>query len=377
MIRVGLFAHSTNPRGGVVHALQLAEALCDRGVHATLLAPDATGRGFFRRTRCLAIAIPVRPVSGTAAMVAQRIAEITAFLSMPDAPTFDVYHAQDPITANALAELAAAGRIPGFLRTVHHLDSFADARLAAWQDRAVRQADALFCVSHLFRERLRQQYGRTATVVGNGVDTTRFTPQSDATDTVLRRRLALDGSGPVFLALGGIEARKNTLGILRAFLRLGDNARLVIAGGATLLDHGDASRAFLAELEASGAAPRVTLAGVIEDAMMPALYRAADALVMTSHMEGFGLCALEAMACGRPAIVSDIAPFTEHLQRDECLWADPADPHAIAAAMRAALSATRLRRHGPTVAAHFGWSQVATSHLPQYAALAEGALADA
>ena len=377
MMRVAIFAHSTNPRGGVVHAIQLAEGLCEHGVAATLLAPDVSGCGFFRPTRCATVGIPARPVSGTAALVAQRIEEIVAFLSVGHAPLFDVYHAQDPITANALAELVARGRIPRFVRTVHHLDSFADPRLAGWQDCSVQDAAKLFCVSRLFQDRLQRDYGRTATIVGNGVDTQRFSPKTDASDAVLRGQLSLDADGPVFLALGGLEARKNTLGILRAFLCLGASARLVIAGGATLLDHGDYRATVLAELLASGAADRVTLAGVIENALMPALYRAADALVMTSCMEGFGLCVLEAMACGRPAIASAIAPFTEYLQRDDCLWADPSDPHSIAAAMRAAVPALELRRRGPLVAARFGWDRVAARHLPVYEAVCQGELANA
>ncbi|WP_152971303.1 glycosyltransferase, partial [Rhizobium ecuadorense] len=62
----------------------------------------------------------------------------------------------------------------------------------------------------------------------------------------LRDRLQL-GSGPIFLSVGGIEARKNTLGILEAFRQvraIRPDAQLVIAGGASLLDHGDYQEEF-------------------------------------------------------------------------------------------------------------------------------------
>jgi len=49
----------------------------------------------------------------------------------------------------------------------------------------------------------------------------------------------------------------------------------------------------------------VVIAGVIEDAEMPAVYRLADTLVFPSLIEGFGLAIIEAMACGLPAIASD------------------------------------------------------------------------
>ncbi len=49
--RVAMLAHSTNPRGGVVHAMSLSEALTTLGAEAVLHAPDAGGRGFFRAAR--------------------------------------------------------------------------------------------------------------------------------------------------------------------------------------------------------------------------------------------------------------------------------------------------------------------------------------
>jgi hypothetical protein len=48
-LRIAILTHSTNPRGGVVHALALGEALCDLGHEAVVHAPDPTGRGFTDR----------------------------------------------------------------------------------------------------------------------------------------------------------------------------------------------------------------------------------------------------------------------------------------------------------------------------------------
>jgi glycosyltransferase-like protein len=376
--RIGIFAHSTNPRGGVVHALHLAEALCDAGREATLLAPTLPGGDLFRAPRCRFIPIPARPVVGVAAMVAQRIAEIGAFLRQPGAPRFDIYHAQDPISANALADLTSAGVIGGFVRTAHHLDTYTDPRLAAWQDRAVIEAAQLCCVSDLWQARLWQRYGRTATNVGNGVDLARFGQSSDTAD--LRARLGLPpklATGRVLLVIGGIEARKNTLNVLRAFQLLyaaRSDVRLLIAGGATLLDHGAERARFAEAFAATQAADAVHLAGIIADADMPALYRLADALVYASRDEGFGLCPLEAMAAGRPVILSARPPFTEHFTAADAVFTDPDDPAAIADAMHQALDkevAERLGRRGPGIAGRFGWDRVAASHMPIYDAFAK------
>ena len=60
-LRIAMLAHSTNPRGGVVHALHLSEALATLGHEVVLHAPDASGAGFFRAARCA-----TRAVSGGA-----------------------------------------------------------------------------------------------------------------------------------------------------------------------------------------------------------------------------------------------------------------------------------------------------------------------
>ena len=373
-LRIGVFAHSTNPRGGVVHAMQLAEALCDLGHDATLLAPGPAGKPFFRRTRCPSIVIPGMPASADVEqLVAMRRVEIAGFLRMSGAPCFDILHAQDSISALALSDLRDRKQITGFLRTVHHLDVFPNSRLAAWQDEAVRHADHLFCVSRAWQAELDRRFGRDSTFVGNGVDTGHFTPLPEARDVALRHRLLPQG-GRMVLALGGIEARKNILGTLSAFLHVLDrhpglDLHLVIAGGATLLDHSETRRRFGQLLGQSAHAGRVVLAGVIPDADMPSLYRNAAMLCFPSLREGFGLCVLEAMASGIPVIASEGAPFDEYLHPGDAICVDPLDNLSIAAAMLQALQPDTIRQaaiNGPVRARTFDWQQVAGAHLAMY-----------
>ncbi len=373
-LSIALLAHSTNPRGGVVHALELAEALTALGHRAVVHAPDPDGGGFFRPTRCGAIGVPARPVAetGLAALVEARIADYLAFFTRSDAARYDIHHAQDGISGNALACLREAGRIPGYLYTVHHIDRFADPAVEARQWRAIANADRVFCVSHLWREILARDHGIDALPVGNGVDRTRFSPQARPDDDALRTRLGL-GPGPVYLSVGGVEARKNSARLLDAFLmikRTRPDAQLVVAGGASLLDHSGEARAFDALLARDpAAAASVIRTGPLPDADMPALFRLADALVFPSLREGFGLVVLEAMASGTPAIVPAIAPLTEHLHTGDALWVDPLDPAAIAAAMADILqpaTARRLRAAGLRRAAGFGWDACARRHLDAY-----------
>jgi glycosyltransferase-like protein len=219
-LRVAMLTHSTLPRGGVVHAMSLSEALEDLGIEIVLHAPDSAGRGFFRKPRCAAIAFPVKPAPREAAdMVEQRIDDYVRWFRRPENRGFDLYHAHDGIGANALATLKEEGLIPPFVRTVHHIDDFADPRLVRRQSRSILAADALMVVSAPWRETLIARFGREAEIGGNGVDTRRYSPHADGAEAELGQRLGL-GSGPVFLSVGGIEGRKNTIRILQAFVEI-------------------------------------------------------------------------------------------------------------------------------------------------------------
>lgn len=402
-LRIAMLAHSTNPRGGVVHALELSEALHALGHRVTLHAPDEAGRGFFRATRCAAVSVPASPVSGgVAALVRQRMADYLAHFDRVGTEGFDVWHAQDAISANALATLVAQGRIGGFVRTVHHLDRFDDPQVMALQERAHRSAALVLCVSRQWRETLAREHGIEAHQVANGVDLRRYRsvarapaptpmqPIDPSQDAALAARLG-PRDGPVLLAVGGIEARKNTLAILQAFIALRASqaavqpasqpkAQLVIAGGASLLDHSACRTAFDAALRASGLraahglAPRdpradVIVTGPLPDADMPSLYRAADVLLFPSLKEGFGLVVLEALACGTPVVVSRIAPFTEHLHDGMVSWCDPQDAASIARAAQRALdpaAAASMCAAAAPLLARYGWAASAARHVALY-----------
>ncbi|HSI39893.1 MAG TPA: MSMEG_0565 family glycosyltransferase [Xanthobacteraceae bacterium] len=376
--RIAILAHSTNPRGGVVHALELGDALARLGHAAVVHAPDPKGRGFFRPTVCGTVCVPAAPAgTDVAEMVETRIADYVAHFAVPANRRFDVFHAQDGISGNALASLKARGLIHGFARTVHHVDDFADPRLAALQQRAIVSADRHFVVSRLWQDVLAQRFGIAATIVGNGVDAARFTPQPDGREAGLRRHFGL-GDGPVVLAVGGVEARKNTVRLVEAFAQLHavhPRVQLVIAGGASLLDHHAYQQRFAAVLAATGLPPHaVVQTGPVPQDDMPALYRLADILAFPSVKEGFGLVVLEAMASGVPCVVSRIAPFTEHLGDDDVVWCDPARPGAIADALAMALAPElrrRLVRAGRAVAARHDWSATARAHLDIYSRLQE------
>jgi glycosyltransferase involved in cell wall biosynthesis len=186
---------------------------------------------------------------------------------------------------------------------------------------------------------------------------------------VLRLR---DGEGPVLLAVGGVEARKNTLCILRAFVRvraLHPGARLVVVGGATVLDHGAYRRRFDAELAALPEPVRgaVHETGVVEEEDVPALFRVAGVLVYPSAHEGFGLAALEALAARCPLVASRRPPLTEFLDDSCAVLVDPDSEVDVARGVIDALAGPSGRIDaGARRATGFSWGGVARMHLDRY-----------
>ncbi|MCW5664785.1 MAG: MSMEG_0565 family glycosyltransferase [Piscinibacter sp.] len=382
-LRIGLFTHSVNPRGGVVHTLELARALHFLGHRVTVFAPAAPGERLFREAPHEVDLVPVPPAPKRLAdRVGEHIVALREHLARRlQHETFDILHAHDGIGGNALADLAEAGRIAGFVRTVHHLDPFDDARLAAWQRRSVQQAARVLCVSPGWCMTIKREFGLDAALVANGVDCAHFGRMPSARDTALAGHFGLRRGAPLFLSVGGIEARKNSLRLLEAYIRLREElpqAQLVVAGGASLLDHSDTWRAFHALAEEVGlkTGTDLVLTGPLLDEDMPPLLRLADALVMPSLREGFGLVVLEALACGTPVVVSGIPPFTEYLEDTvidgHALYADPQEPASIALAMRRAVEPSRRRALAaevPPVCRRYSWPASAARHVELYRAL--------
>jgi glycosyltransferase-like protein len=378
VLRIALLTHSVNPRGGVVHTLELASALSEQGHDVTVFAPATNGETLFRLPPCRVVYAPVTgSQAGTVALADARIRALKNGLRAHGTAAFDILHAGDSISGSALAELKEEGVIRGFVRTVHHLDHFDDARLAAWQERAYRDAGQVLCVSDTWTREMRHRYGIEAITVPNGVEMARFTPEPLPGDEVIRQRLGI-GAGPLVLAVGGVEERKNTLALLDAFpaVRRGfPAAQLVIAGGASLLDHDAYTRRFIQRAAQHGLSigphENVVITGPLEDAALPALFRSADVLAMISVREGFGLVVLEALACGTPVVASAIAPFTEYLDEATCCWADPTDTDSIAGALLRAIrgdSGTDFAQAVPALLARYSWAASASCHVDAYRA---------
>lgn len=252
-------------------------------------------------------------------------------------------------THSAKAGLAARLALRGGVPTVHqpHAWSFdavdgTTARLARrWERLGARWADRVLCVAE--DERLRGvQAGVRArwAVVRNGVDVERFRPADEAARARARATLpALAGvppHAPVAVCVGRLCRQKGQDVLLRAWPAVAarvPDARLVLVGdGPWRRDLGAA------------AGDRVLFAGAAGDTAP--WYAAADAVVLPSRWEGMALVPLEAMACGRPVVVTSVTGAAESLPagRAADFAVPPEDPAALARALTALLTDPPLRR---------------------------------
>lgn len=165
-----------------------------------------------------------------------------------------------------------------------------------------------------------------------------------------------------FLYVGRIQPRKNLSRLIQAFEMLCARhpdfpQHLVIAG-----DTGWLYADIFKQAEASPVRSRIHFQGFVPDAALPALMANADALLLVSLWEGFGLPVAEAMALGTPVIASNCSSLPE-VAGDAGLLVDPYDVDAIAGAMeRIALDAVfceACKRRGPEQARRFTWERTA------------------
>ncbi|WP_426110382.1 glycosyltransferase [Massilia sp. PWRC2] len=194
---------------------------------------------------------------------------------------------------------------------------------------------------------------------------TRFCAGPQADEAQLRR-LGLERPF-VMYAPGGTDARKNLHGLIDAFAllpaTLQNNHQLLIASG---MDN--STRSGLQHYATKVGLPSSTLvlSGYVDDQLLAELYRTCTLFVFPSLHEGFGLPALEAMACGAAVIGADNSSIPEAIGLAEALF-DASDPAAMAAAMARALSdqafRSRLRDHGRTHTQLFSWDITAARCL--------------
>jgi glycosyltransferase involved in cell wall biosynthesis len=234
---------------------------------------------------------------------------------------------------------------------------------------AARHADALVCVSASTAERLAEICAPSGPVhvVPHGVDHERFRPDEPEPGADAAALEGLGITGPYVAFVGTLEPRKDVPTLVRAFDRMcaaHAGLTLVLAGGA-----GWGAAAVDQAIAEARHADRIVRAGYVADTVVAALLRRAAAVAYPSLEEGFGLPALEALACGAPLATTTGSAMQEVVQGAAVLVA-PRDVDGLAGALDLlvrrdeGLAARRAR--GLAVAARHNWSASATGHLEAY-----------
>lgn len=180
----------------------------------------------------------------------------------------------------------------------------------------------------------------------------------------LRESLGL--TRPYILFVGTLEPRKNLVRLVQAFAQIQHvfGGELVLAGAP-----GFGAEEVHAAASAAPVRGRVRLVGRVQAEDLPALYAGAEALVMPSLYEGFGLPPLEAMACGTPVVASNVSSLPE-VCGDAALLCTPTDVASIATALERVLTDSALRRQliekGRARVRSFTWQRTVHNVLACY-----------
>ena len=242
----------------------------------------------------------------------------------------DILHAHAALNGGVLARrLAARHRLP-FVMTEHSTD-YAQGKHRWWQKRLIAgvlgAADACLAVSPQLRDILMDRFGGRAgsvTVVPNIL-----TPAFEATAPDARA-----GDGPfVFLCVARLSAEKNQDGLIRAFARAFPPGTPGALPELHFIGSGDGAP--LARLaEDLGLADRVRLLGLLPPEEVRRAMAAADAVVLPSFVETFGVVVIEALSQGTPVVATVCGGPEGILTEESGILVPPGDDAAMAGALR-------------------------------------------
>jgi teichuronic acid biosynthesis glycosyltransferase TuaC len=256
------------------------------------------------------------------------------------------------IAARALSVPAVVGALGS--------DIYVDSRLNAWLvRRTLRSASAVLAVAAQMRDILVSRYGAKAqcvyTIV-NGFNREIFYPRSQPQ---MRLKLGLAADVRLIIYVGRLVQTKGLQELMSAFNSLAvRDSRLQLA----IIGQGAMHAELAAAAEADGCAQRVHLLGALSPQAVAEWIGAADLLCLPSWSEGYPNVVVEAIACGRPVVATDVGGTAEIVNAASGLLVPPRDPPRLQAALAAALE---RRWDHAAIAAAFrrSWDDVARETL--------------
>ncbi|HWE67289.1 MAG TPA: glycosyltransferase family 1 protein [Acidimicrobiales bacterium] len=360
------------PGGAGYYTIELARTLCGRAEVSLTLVSRRGDEGRWRElAQGRATVVGAVPVARPGRLVFEQ----TRFPRLLDALGVDVHHAPHYTMPERTAKpcVVTIHDCTFFDHPEWHVRSKALLFRRAIR-RAARQAGALVCVSEVTASRLRACCDvRVPIVVApHGVDHQRFTPEEPGpgADTATLAGIDVPADRPLVVFVGTLEPRKGVAPLVAAFDRVAGAHpdALLVLGGQMGWGLAETERA----LAAARHGDRIRRTGYLSDEAVPALLRRATVVAYPALEEGFGLPALEALACGAPLLTTEGTAMAEMAQGAARLVA-PGDELMLAEALDEALNegsagpgATHRRRLGLEVAAQRTWTASAERHLEAY-----------
>ncbi len=240
---------------------------------------------------------------------------------LQDHSTFDLIHSHSLFVFPKILPLVEEFHIP--LVITEHWSKINEKQDTSLSDKKFAEnyllADQVICVSRKLAESLKKKWNIDSIVINNMVEDQFFA-------TVESREAH---SQFQFISVGSLCKRKGFDVLIRAFARIKDqtNLRLEIIGEGEEHEH-------LQELICSlGLADRIHLAGLCTSAEVGRALEKADAYVLSSWTETFGIVLIEAMAKGLPVVATDCGGPDDIVDSDNGILVSPGDEEALADAM--------------------------------------------
>lgn len=243
----------------------------------------------------------------------------------------------------------------GFLQMPDQFTAKDFNQLKSWTEYSVKQASRIITISQYTKGDIFKYYSRNSEVIYLGYDKRLFKPTRNS--QILKKYKITE---PYIFFIGSLRPSKNIEGLIRAFAKLNiEHLTLVISGKKGWLYEEIFKTVKDLKLE-----NKVVFTGFVEEAEVPVLMTMAAAFVMPSFFEGFGIPVLEAMACGTPVVVSEVASLPE-VAGDAGIYVDPKKIASISSGLRTAIGPKRVDfvKLGLKQAKKFSWSVCANQTL--------------